>query len=340
VHEAFFWHKERVLSLTMSSSDDLALKLKWYEIRDLLLGHNKKKPSVKRALELASTCRHPDAQWLTSVCAGKDVKTKQEAKAVFLAQGNEDGRALCFAALVDKNNVDLPRLRRSAEMGFAVAQALMFFQTEGLERFTFASQAAAQGERDGFYWVGVCYEKAIGCEKDLEKARENYLFAARMDHADAMERYGWRFNKEDPQRWHWWGLAAARGAALTFLQFFVIRVDEFDLNPSLAPVVFMIGRALRGHIDAEKRHMFGYNMCFEAKIIPANIAIDFFTAQCAAARKAVDTWCLMAVRINSKVNRDIRKKIGKIIWELREQANYAVLDSADAGVKRARFDNI
>ena len=68
------------------SSDDLALKLKWYEIRDILCGLNRKNQDVRRALELASTCRHPDAQWLTGVCAGKDVKTREEAKAVFLAQ--------------------------------------------------------------------------------------------------------------------------------------------------------------------------------------------------------------------------------------------------------------
>ena len=62
----------------------------------------------------------------------------------------------------------------------------------------------------------------------------------------------------------------------------------------------------------------------ESRIGPANQAIDFFVAQCAAARKAVDAWCLMAVRINSKVNKDIRKKIGMMIWEARDQAEYVI----------------
>jgi predicted transglutaminase-like cysteine proteinase len=39
----------------------------------------------------------------------------------------------------------------------------------------------------------------------------------------------------------------------------------------------------------------------------------------------------MAVRINSKVNRDIRKKIGMMIWDAREQADYAVGESASDG---------
>jgi hypothetical protein len=148
----------------MSLSDDFALKLEWYEIRDLLFGYNEKKQDVKRALELAATCRHPDAQWLTHVCAGKDVhvKTMEEAKAVFLAQGNDNGRALCFAALI--GFCDVPRLRRSAELGFAFAQAQMYAQAEDLERFTFAFRAAAQGEREGFYWLGFCYDIARGCE--------------------------------------------------------------------------------------------------------------------------------------------------------------------------------
>jgi len=79
---------------------------------------------------------------------------------------------------------------------------------------------------------------------------------------------------------------------------------------------------LRGHVDTEKRKIFGASYYFDDRIDPANLAIDFFTAQCSAARKAVDAWCLLAVRINNKVNRDIRKKIGMIIWEAREQADY------------------
>ena len=115
-------------------------------------------------------------------------------------------------------------------------------------------------------------------------------------------------------------------------------VDRFESDPSLAPVVFLIGRALRGHIYTEKTKIFGSSYQFDACFVPANRALDFFTHQCAAARRAVDVWCLMAVRINSKVNRYIRKKIGMIIWEARELADYAVAESADAGVKRVRVE--
>jgi len=54
------------------------------------------------------------------------VNTPEEARAFFLARGH-DARALCFAALLS-SPLDKPRLRRSAELGFAFAQA--FVQSE------------------------------------------------------------------------------------------------------------------------------------------------------------------------------------------------------------------
>ena len=57
----------------------------------------------------------------------------------------------------------------------------------------------------------------------------------------------------------------------------------------------------------------------------ANRAIAFYEFQCVSARRAVDTWCLVARRIaGESVNRDIRRKIGMLIWEAREQADYVI----------------
>ena len=129
--------------------------------------------------------------------------------------------------------------------------------------------------------------------------------------------YGQLLDDEDPQRWHWRGVAASRGSTTTFLVNFGSVVDRFDSDPSLAPAVFMIGRALKGHINAERKTIFAQRYQFDSHIGPANRAIAFFSFQCSAARASVDTWCLMACRINSKVNRDIRKKIGMLIWDAR-----------------------
>ena len=187
-------------------------------------------------------------------------------------------------------------------------------------------RASLQGERDGVFSLGWCYQHGEGCERDVIKAKENYRLAAKFSHVQAMIRYGLFLNESDPQRWHWLGQAAKRGFPFSFFNAFSKPVNRFKSDPSLASVVFMIGRYLRGHIDMEKREIFGetedfvFDAC-DSRIGPANRAIDFFTAQCAAARKAVDTWCLIACRLNSKVNRDIRKKIGLLVWDARELAD-------------------
>lgn len=95
----------------------------------------------------------------------------------------------------------------------------------------------------------------------------------------------------------------------------------FSSDPALAPVVFMIGRGLKGHINNEKREIFGIKSGDRMGL--ANRAVEFFLFQCAAARAAVDTWCLIARRIGfCQLNRDIRKKIGMLIWDARELALY------------------
>jgi hypothetical protein len=134
----------------------LATLLEWYKIRDTFFGRNYVDQNFTLALVLASSCKHPDALWLTQACAGKDVTTEEDAKRVFSALGQDDARALCFTWLLDDQE-DLSQLRRSAELGFAFAQALVTQQTTGEECFKFAQLAAAQGERDGLFRLGYCF---------------------------------------------------------------------------------------------------------------------------------------------------------------------------------------
>jgi hypothetical protein len=55
----------------------LATLLEWYKIRDTFFGRNEVFRSIPLALELASSCRHPDAQWLAEACARKDVRREK-----------------------------------------------------------------------------------------------------------------------------------------------------------------------------------------------------------------------------------------------------------------------
>jgi hypothetical protein len=47
----------------------LATQLEWYKVRDTCFSHNWVSQNIPLALEMASSCKHPDAQWLTEACA-------------------------------------------------------------------------------------------------------------------------------------------------------------------------------------------------------------------------------------------------------------------------------
>jgi TPR repeat protein len=182
--------KNRIFAQEMASSSShnsiaLATLLEWYKIRDTIFGDNRVFHNIPLALELASSCEHPDARWLSEACVGMDLTTKEDSKRVFSALGQNDARALSFAWLFGDLR-DSTLLHPAAELGFAFAQALLAGRTEGEEKFKFAQLAAAQGERDGFYWLALCFRDAEGCEKDLDKAKENFLRASELGYVWAM----------------------------------------------------------------------------------------------------------------------------------------------------------
>ncbi len=304
------------------------LELEWYAIRDLFLGKGVQQ-NLKVALSRAQSCCHPNACWLASVFAGKNVNKFLHPLSVFLDRG-DDASALCFAGLFSVP-INASLLRRSSELGCAFASACLAERTFGEERFTLASAAAAHGERDGFYQLGVCFQFGYGCAEDANKARENYLLAARLDSVQAMCKYGEVSETSDPHRWFCWGRAVERGYCVDdFLDQFPQHVELFfDSDPSLARVVFFIGRALKGRLNVAKQMVFGSRGMFSDHLVsPANRAIAFFaTQQAIAARKAVDTWCLVALRVRSSaLNRDIRRKIGQLVWEARDLCNYEFME--------------
>ena len=193
--------------------------LSWYKIRDTFFEHNNVSQNIALALEMAASCEHPDARWLTEACAGKDVKTVEDAKRVFSALGQNDARALCFLWLLGDRG-DLSPLRRSAELGFAFAQALVADEISGEEKVKFAQLAAAQGERDGFVWLALCFRDGEGCEKDLNKAKENFLLASELGDVWTMGWLGHLLQELDRLRWQWWGRASALGDRANFLSSF------------------------------------------------------------------------------------------------------------------------
>jgi TPR repeat protein len=191
-------------------------------------------------------------------------------------------------------------------------------RTRGEEKFKFAQLAAAQGERDGFCWLGVYFRDGEGCEKDLEKAKENFLRASELDLVSAMFVLGRLLSDLDHQCWRWWGRAAAVGESWSFLANFAQQVRLFNSGSGSDAVVFSIGQALQGHVNEEARTIFKDGQKFDSRIGPAKQAIAFFEAQIKATKDAMSAWTQVGIQFN--IVKDVRKLIAKLIWDSREEA--------------------
>jgi hypothetical protein len=224
------------------------------------------------------------------------VNRKEDAKRVFSALGQTDARALCFSWLCGDR--DLGLLRRAGELGFAFAQAWMAEKTRGEQKFKFAQLATAQGERDGFFWLGCCFCNGEGCEKDLDKAKENFLLASELGHVWAMIELGNLLGESDPQRWRWWSRAAALGFSWNFLSNFVEQVELFNSGSGNAVVIFAIGQALQGHVNEDVRTICIEKHDFASRIGPAKQAIAFYEAQIQATKAVMHAWTQVGIKLN------------------------------------------
>jgi TPR repeat protein len=247
----------------------------WYKIRDMLLGQNYLEQHIKKVLELASMCNHPNAVWLTKLFAGRDVASREEGRQVFLAC--ENGREL-FGLLVCLEGL----LMTFVELLFLVMRLhKQGWQCILMMKNLFREKSTAQGERDGFHLLGVCYQYGSGCVKDVARAKENYLSATELGHVFAMVCVGELFDEDDPQRFVWLGRAAADGYPFCCLGEISDQMRSFNNATGQANVVFAIGRALKGHIDNEERTIFGEHFEYNARIgrkssssfLPISIAI-------------------------------------------------------------------
>jgi TPR repeat protein len=82
-------------------------------------------------------------------------------------------------------------------------------QTGGEDSFRCAEKSAAQGEREDLFQLGYCCRYGIACGVDVERIKENYLIAADLGDVFAMEQFGELLDKDDPQRFVWFGRAAS-----------------------------------------------------------------------------------------------------------------------------------
>jgi hypothetical protein len=56
-----------------------------------------------------------------------------------------------------------------------VFKVMVSWRAKGVEKMSWAERAAVQGERGGFYLLGVCCEYGHGCEIDLEQVEKKII---------------------------------------------------------------------------------------------------------------------------------------------------------------------
>lgn len=186
--------------------DQKGLK-KWFVARNLFLGLHSWKPDIKRGLELAALCDHPDAQWLTSLFPVENgVPSLAQIKSVFLALGPSDTRGLVYAFFTGTRfEGGLDFVERSARLGNALAQSCFSRSLAGYDRFVWAEKGAKGGDPLGMETVALCYWKGIGVMKSESLAREWWVKASELGELSSLHFLGDCFyTGSQPERYRFW----------------------------------------------------------------------------------------------------------------------------------------
>jgi TPR repeat protein len=285
-------------------------EIKWW---NALYAHWNK-ANVQHGLQMARECQHPDAQWLASLFPPDVAVTADELVEVMLAQG-DDPRA-CYLAWKYRKTAPGSLLRRAAEKGYAPAQAELFMQAEDhdedfAQAFYWAEKSSEQGDRLGIMQLGRCYDGGIGCVVDEAKAVALFKAAAELEESNGRYWYAkLAFCEIDWERYHWWGLALAKGLEVPEYWEDIVRLlpsfEKGEHGRILHTVAPMIRKRLDGAFAKVFSDYFEPTAEWE-RLLELNEAI------LARSKAAIDCWSVVGRRC--RVVKDMRVMIAKIVWE-------------------------
>jgi hypothetical protein len=106
------------------------------------------------------------------------------------------------------------------------------------------------------------------------------LVAAELGHEHASACFGKLLDKDDPHLFGLEGLLLQMESLVFFLNEMVDQIRNFSCGTGHAKIAFVIGRALEGQIDNEKRTLFGNPKRFDTCIVLANQALHFTNFNC------------------------------------------------------------
>jgi hypothetical protein len=306
-------------SMKGSVETDVAERIKWHDALDIMCvrGRCAADATVRDALEEVRDCKHPDAQWLTSLIPRGAGTSRAGLRKAMLDYG-DDPRAVFFAwqwefRLTAEDPDTLGELRRAAAMGYAHAQALLCGYVWCEERLELAQKSAACLDRTGMFELGRCIQKGVGCARDKAKATELYRQAAELGHAGAMLAYGKAaFGELDWQRFYWWGRASMRGEGS-----FEFREVVFELLPSFEKgehgrILHTVRPVIHSEV-LEMQRVLG-DRAKGSHVLDLLIRVDrLYEAMASRARAAIACWS--AVGLRHGVVKDVRVMVAKMAWE-------------------------
>jgi hypothetical protein len=265
-------------------------QIEWMDIRDYWFGFNGRNRKRDLAIKLASQCKHPDAQWLY----------KEEG---------EESLAMFLKSVYGGCHIDMPLLNEAASKGNIYAKILVATLFSDDANLPFLEECLLLGEREVFRYFGSMYVYRF--YRNSIVGYQFYYCATQLGCVKSMLIFADSLNLFDPQKWYWYGMAAR--ITNNYTRDFAKVIMNFREHANHLDAVFMIGRMLKREY-------------FEKTYIWVEIteeAISFYKKQCVRARRAADTWSLVALRIgNHFINKDIRKKIAEMIWNTRNEIEY------------------
>lgn len=290
--------------------------IEFYNARDEFVGrHNGRDPDVRvvnvrvmNGFKRLKKSRVPEAVFVCRLFHGDVPKSVYDVTRVLepLAhQGN--AIAMCYVGILD---CDADFVYQSAVIDFPYASGCMCERTSGGEQLEWARRSATGGDRFGLYWLGVCHEFGIGCDRDIAGAIAAYKESARLGCAQGMFGYGQiAYSKEDPERYEWFGKCSVKQGFIDSLFEREVREHVRRSEPNTR-VLYTMGRMISMYgrrPNVSHNHFSGGLLNRDTKEV-----LLLYLDCIICARKSVNTWTLCARRLG--LYRDLVGLIGTMVW--------------------------
>ena len=169
--------------------------MEMYKIRELWFGLNGINKDRVSAMQLASQCIHPDAQWLCG-------KAKIIGHMIYLTSG------INFETETIGDPFDKYFIEQSGMLGHSFGQVclsmLCSINKQFDLKFKYAQASALQGDRDGMFLLGNCYYRGYGCVIDESKALDLFYMSAKLGNNLAMLALGRMLKQVDHASGSYW----------------------------------------------------------------------------------------------------------------------------------------